>query len=86
VLSFIFGHDSILDSSHALVDFLKLLFPGAHWLHIRTTNPSESTFATVRLRTTKTRGCVSRESILAMVFKPGMSAQRKGRVDRRSTF
>jgi transposase-like protein len=54
-------------------------FPAAHWQHIRTTNPIESTFATVRLRTTKTRGCVSRESILAMVFKLGMSAQRKWR-------
>lgn len=54
-------------------------FPAAHWQHIRTTNPIESTFATVRLRTAKTRGCVSRESILAMVFKLGMSAQRKWR-------
>lgn len=35
-------------------------FPAEHWLHLRTTNPIESTFATVRLRTTKTRGCVSR--------------------------
>ena len=54
-------------------------FPSAHWQHIRTTNPIESTFATVRLRTARTRGCVSRESILAMVFKLGMSAQRKWR-------
>jgi putative transposase len=54
-------------------------FPAAHWLHIRTTNPVESTFATVRLRTTKTRGCVSRESILAMVYKLGMSAQKRWR-------
>ena len=51
-------------------------FPAPHWQHIRTTNPIESTFATVRLRTAKTRGCVSRASILAMVFKMGMSAQR----------
>ena len=43
-------------------------FPAEHWLHLRTTNPIESTFATVRLRTDKTRGCVSRESVLAMVF------------------
>lgn len=54
-------------------------FPAAHWLHIRTTNPIESTFATVRLRTAKTRGCVSRESILAMVYKLGMSAQKRWR-------
>ena len=44
-------------------------FPAEHWLHIRTTNPIESTFATVRLRPTKTRGCVSRAGILGMVFK-----------------
>ena len=42
-------------------------FPAAHWQHIRTSNPIESTFATVRLRTAKTRGCVSRQTILAMV-------------------
>ena len=39
-------------------------FPAAHWQSIRTTNPIESTFATVRLRTAKTRGCVTRNSIL----------------------
>ena len=44
-------------------------FPAEHWMHLRTTNPIESTFATVRLRTAKTRGCVSRASILSMVFK-----------------
>lgn len=44
-------------------------FPALHWSHIRTTNPIESTFATVRLRTSKTRGCVSRGGLLAMVFK-----------------
>ncbi len=51
-------------------------FPAEHWVHIRTTNPIESTFATVRLRTAKTRGCVSRESILAMVFMLAKSAER----------
>jgi putative transposase len=43
---------------------------------IRTTNPIESTFATVRLRTAKTRGCGSRRTILAMVFKLGQSAEK----------
>ena len=52
-------------------------FPAAHWQHIRTTNPIESTFATMRLRTAKTRGCVSRKTILAMVFKLGQSAQKR---------
>lgn len=50
-------------------------FPAEHWSHIRTTNPVESTFATVRLRTAKIRGCVSRNTILALVFRLGLSAQ-----------
>lgn len=54
-------------------------FPAEHWSHIRTTNPIESTFATVRLRTAKTRGCVSRAGILAMVFKLTKSAEQKWR-------
>ncbi len=54
-------------------------FPAEHWTHIRTTNPIESTFATVRLRTTKTRGCVSRAGILAMVFKLTKSAEQRWR-------
>jgi putative transposase len=54
-------------------------FPAEHWTHLRTTNPIESTFATVRLRTAKTRGCVSRTGILAMVFKLTKSAEQKWR-------
>lgn len=54
-------------------------FPAEHWMHLRTTNPIESTFATVRLRTAKTRGCVSRDSILAMVFMLVKSAERHWR-------
>ena len=44
-------------------------FPGIHWIHIRTTNPIESTFATVRLRTKSTKGCGSRIATLTMVWK-----------------
>jgi transposase-like protein len=54
-------------------------FPADHWLHIRTTNPIESTFATVRLRTEKTKGCGSRVACLTMVFKLAESASRKWR-------
>ena len=54
-------------------------FPAEHWMHIRSTNPIESTFATVRLRTDKTRGCVSRETILSLVFKLIQSAQKRWR-------
>lgn len=54
-------------------------FPATHWQHIRTSNPIESTFATVRLRTAKTRGCVSRQTILAMVYRLGQSAEKRWR-------
>lgn len=51
-------------------------FPAEHWTHIRTTNPIESTFATVRLRTKRARNCGSRETTLAMVYKLLESAQK----------
>lgn len=51
-------------------------FPAQHWKHVRTTNPIESTFSTVRLRTRKTRGSGSRKACLTMVFKLVESAQR----------
>lgn len=54
-------------------------FPAEHWKHIRTTNPIESTFATVRHRTGKTKGCLSRKTGLTMAFKLMMSAQTKWR-------
>jgi len=54
-------------------------FPAEHWKHIRTTNPIESVFATVRNRTRKTKGCLSRKTALAMVFKLMMSAKKKWR-------
>jgi putative transposase len=50
-------------------------FPAEHWVHIRTTNPIESTFATVRLRTNKTKGCGSRSACLTMVFKLARCAE-----------
>lgn len=54
-------------------------FPAEHWVHIRTTNPIESTFATVRLRTKRTKGSGSRAACLAMVFKLVMSASERWR-------
>lgn len=54
-------------------------FPAEQWPHLRTTNPIESTFATIRLRTGKTRGCLSRETMLTMVFKLSLSAQKRWR-------
>ena len=49
-------------------------FPAAHWIHLRTTNPIESTFATVRLRTKRSRSCGNRDTTLSMVFKLLQSA------------
>ena len=51
-------------------------FPAQHWLHIRTTNPIESTFATIRHRTRQTKGCGSRITTLTMVFKLAKSAEK----------
>ena len=51
-------------------------FPAEHWIHIRSTNVIESTFATVRLRTGKTKGCGTRLATLTMVFKLGLEAQK----------
>lgn len=52
-------------------------FPAEHWRHIRTTNPIESTFATVKHRTRQSRGCFSRETILAAFFKLMMEAEKR---------
>lgn len=54
-------------------------YPAAHWKHVRTSNPIESTIATVRHREKRTEGCLSRKTGLAMAFKPIMSAQKKWR-------
>ena len=54
-------------------------FPAAHWVHLRTTNPIESTFATVRHRTRQTKGCGSRVTALTMVFKLATQAERHWR-------
>jgi len=54
-------------------------FPAEHWQHIRSTNPIESTFATVRHRTRQTKGCGSRLATLTMVFKLVESAQKRWR-------
>jgi putative transposase len=54
-------------------------FPAAHWIHLRTTNPIESTFATVRLRHRRTKGNGTRQATLAMVFKLCKEAERSWR-------
>ena len=54
-------------------------FPAEHWVHLRTTNPIESTFATVRLRTVRTKGCGSRTATLTMVYKLAEQAEKRWR-------
>ena len=54
-------------------------FPAEHWKHLRTTNPIESTFATVRHRTIRAKGCLSNKTALAMVFKLIEGAQKSWR-------
>ncbi|MET8788495.1 IS256 family transposase [Streptomyces sp. NPDC004589] len=67
----------ITDDQEQLLAFFD--FPAEHWIHLRTTNPIESTFSTVRLRTRVTRGAGSRTAALAMVFKLVESAQQRWR-------
>ena len=54
-------------------------FPAEHWTHLRTTNPIESTFATVRHRTKRTKGCGSRTATLTMVYKLATEAEKHWR-------
>lgn len=67
--------DCLAQDRETLLTFYD--FPALHWQHLRTTNPIESTFATVRLRTNKTRGCVARGGMLAMAFKLMKVAEQK---------
>ncbi len=66
-----------------LKDQLELLtfydFPAKHWQSIRTTNPIESTFATIRHRTKRSKGCLSRDTMLHMMFKLGLCAEKRWR-------
>ncbi|WP_369227850.1 IS256 family transposase [Streptomyces sp. R39] len=67
----------ITDDQDQLLAFYD--FPAEHWIHLRTTNPIESAFSTVRLRTKVTRGAGSRTAALAIVFKLVESAQQRWR-------
>jgi len=54
-------------------------FPAEHWKHLRSTNPIESTFGTVRHRTIRSKGCLSNKTALAMIFKLADAAQKSWR-------
>ena len=67
----------LLKDRQSLMTFYD--FPAVHWQHLRTTNPIESTFATIRHRTTRTKGCMTRDSLLHMMFKLGQCAEKNWR-------
>ena len=54
-------------------------FPGAHWTHLRTTNVIESAFATIRHRSSRAKGCVTRQTMLSMIYKMGRCAEQSWR-------
>jgi len=65
--------ECLLKDQDELLTFFD--FPAEHWIHLRTTNPIESTFATVKARTKRTKGAGSRKAALAMVFKLLLGAE-----------
>ena len=67
----------VVDDRDALLAFFD--YPAEHWLHLRTTNPIESTFSPVRARTRVTKGPGNKEAGLAMVFKLLEAAQERWR-------
>lgn len=69
--------DKLTRDRDALLAFYD--FPAEHWIHLRTTNPIESTFATVRHRTTRTKNCVSRNTFLGLAFKLVQEAEKSWR-------
>lgn len=69
--------ECLVKDREALLAFYD--FPAEHWTHLRTTNPIESTFGTIRHRTNQTKGCVTRNTMLAMIFKLGLCAEQRWR-------
>lgn len=69
--------DKLTRDRDALLAFYD--FPAEHWIHLRTTNPIESTFATVHHRTTRTKNCVSRNTFLGLAFKLVQEAEKSWR-------
>jgi len=65
--------ECLLKDRESLLTFFD--FPAEHWVHLRTTNPIESPFATVKARTRQTKGAGSRNAGLALAFKLALAAQ-----------
>jgi len=69
--------ECLVKDRDALLTFYD--FPAEHWKHLRTTNVIESSFATVRHRTVRSKGCLSNKTALAMIFKLAEAAERSWR-------
>ncbi|MGA9728075.1 MAG: transposase, partial [Methylocella sp.] len=69
--------ECLIKDRDALLAFYD--FPAEHWKHLRTTNPIESSFATVRHRTARFKGCLSNKTALAMIFKLAEAAEKSWR-------
>jgi putative transposase len=69
--------DCLIKDRETLLAFYD--FPAEHWKHLRTSNPIESTFATVRHRTVRAKGCLSNKTGLAMIFKLAQAAEKTWR-------
>lgn len=69
--------ECLIKDREALLAFYD--FPAEHWKHLRTTNPIESSFATVRHRTLRSKGCLSNRTALAMIFKLAEAAEKNWR-------
>ncbi|MBY0384718.1 transposase, partial [bacterium] len=69
--------DCLVKNWDQLITFFK--YPASHWQHIRTTNPIESSFATVKLRTKVTKGAGSKDAATVMAFKLLQECQKKWR-------
>src|SRR6202045_4101509 len=69
--------ECLIKDRDALLAFYD--FPAEHWKHLRTTNPIESSFATVRHRTVRSKGCLSNKTALAMIFKLAEAAEKSWR-------
>jgi putative transposase len=69
--------ECLINDRDALLAFYD--FPAEHWKHLHTTNVIESTFATVRHRTMRSKGCLSNKTALAMIFKLAEAAERNWR-------
>src|SRR5437016_13319811 len=69
--------ECLIKDREALLVFYD--FPAEHWKHLRTTNPIESTFATVRHRTVRSKGCLSNRTAIDMIFKLAQAAEKSWR-------